>query len=197
MAETHTQHPELTGYQISLRPVSKDDLQQLKNWRNDPEISRFMLSQTKISDEQQTAWFNKICRDNSQQHYIIVYKDQDIGSLNIKSKIRAKSLLETPIIEPGLYIADPRYRNNILAFSPTLLINDYCFETLRCEKLVATVKSDNQAALNYNLKLGYQIVKQGELIEIALNFEDYQKCSKSLKALLSRSPRPVKKEQRN
>ena len=92
MAKTHTHHPELTGYQISLRPVSKDDLQQLKNWRNDPEISRFMLSQTKISDEQQTAWFNKICRDNSQQHYIIVYKDQDIGSLNIKSKIRAKSL---------------------------------------------------------------------------------------------------------
>ena len=67
-----------------------------------------------------------------------------------------------------------------------LLINDYCFEQLGCQKLMAVVKSDNQGALNYNLKLGYKIVKQSDLIEIELNFEDYQQHSQTLKHLLSR-----------
>jgi RimJ/RimL family protein N-acetyltransferase len=181
----------LSGYQVSLRPVQESDLAILRTWRNDPQISQFMISQSTISEEQQAAWFSKIKRDPSQRHFIIVYKNQEIGSLNIKSRVRGKSLSQTPYIEPGLYIADPRYRNNILAFSPTLLINDYCFEILKCRKLVAVVKSENQAALNYNLKLGYQIIKQADLIEIALNFKDYQRHSKTLKALLSRPTKKV------
>ncbi|GAA6185383.1 MULTISPECIES: GNAT family N-acetyltransferase [Alteromonadaceae] len=179
----------LRGYQVSLREVQESDLPLLRAWRNDPEVSQFMISQAEISEEQQSAWFRKVSRDPSQQHFMIVYKDQDIGSLNIKSRVLGKPLTQAHTIEPGLYIGAAKYRNNIIAFSPTLLINDYCFESLKCKKLVARVKSDNQAALNYNLKLGYQIVNQGDLIEISLNFEDYQRDSKTLKALLSRTPR--------
>ncbi|MEP4890009.1 MAG: GNAT family N-acetyltransferase [Aliiglaciecola sp.] len=179
----------LTGYQLSLRQVQESDLSQLRTWRNDPQVSQFMLSQAEITEEQQSAWFRKISRDPSQQHFIIAYKDQDIGSVNIQSRELGKPLNEAHCIEPGLYIGEPKYRNNIIAFAPTLLINDYCFETLKCKKLVARVKSDNQAALNYNLKLGYQIVNRGDLIEISLNFDDYQRHSSTLKALLSRTPR--------
>ncbi|MDO6691745.1 GNAT family N-acetyltransferase [Aliiglaciecola sp. 3_MG-2023] len=179
----------LTGYQVSLREVQEKDLPLLRQWRNDTEIRQFMVSQTEITEEQQSAWFRKVSRDPSQQHFMISYKDQDIGSVNIQSRELGKPLSQAKIIEPGLYIGEAKYRNNIIAFSPTLLINDYCFESLKCQKLVAKVKSNNQAALNYNLKLGYQIVKPGDLIEISLNFDDYQRDSKALKALLSRTPR--------
>lgn len=177
----------LTGYQVTLRPVELSDLDMLRQWRNSPQVSQYMLSQSMITQEQQLAWFKKVERDDSQQHFMISYKDTLIGSLNIKSKLVGESLAQASVIEPGLYIADNRYRNNIIAFSPTLLINDYCFEQLNCDKLVAVVKSDNHAALNYNEKLGYKVVKQGELIEIELNFDDYQDHSKTLKALLSRN----------
>ena len=175
----------LTGYQVTLRPVELSDLDMLRQWRNSPQVSQYMLSQSIITQEQQLAWFKKIERDDSQQHFMIGYKDSLIGSLNIKSKLVGESLAQASVIEPGLYIADDRYRSNIIAFSPTLLINDYCFEQLNCDKLVAVVKPDNHAALNYNTKLGYKVVKHGELIEIELNFDDYQDHSKSLKALLS------------
>lgn len=176
----------LQGYQVELREIEERDLSMLRTWRNDSAVSQYMLSQEVITEEQQLAWFRKIKRDKGQQHFVISYKGQPIGSANIKSRGINQSLLAASAIEPGLYIAVDKYRNNILAFAPTLLLNDYCFDTLNAQKLVAVVKSDNQGALNYNKKLGYQVDKQGELIDISLTFEDYQMHSKQLKAFLSR-----------
>ena len=176
----------LAGYQVELQQVQEQDLERLRKWRNDPAVSQYMLSQDEITEEQQLAWFKKVQRDPTQQHFVILYKGLPIGSANIKSRGIGVALCEATSIEPGLYIADERYRNNILAFAPTLLLNDYCFERLGVAKLVAVVKAENQAALNYNKKLGYKIDQQGDLIDISLNFEDYQHHSKQLKGFLNR-----------
>jgi RimJ/RimL family protein N-acetyltransferase len=181
---------ELTGYQVVLSEVAEGDIEMIRRWRNDPNISKYMLTQGIISREQQQAWFNKIQRDVSQQHFVIRYKTLPIGVANIRACYQGESLHMARAIEPGLYIASDKYRNNILAFSPTLLLNDYCFEQLGCDALKALVKADNKAALNYNAKLGYQFDKtsenQPDLIEITLNKDDYQLHTVQLKALLSR-----------
>lgn len=186
---------DMQGYQIRLRQVTQADLSQLRSWRNDPEISQYMLSQKPISMEQQQAWFRKIARDPRQQHFVIEYKGKPIGSANISLKV-GDSLTDASVIEPGLYIADSRYRGNLLAFAPTLLLNDYCFLQLSASSLYAKVKASNQAALNYNQKLGYQRKQSNklmakplddELIEIELQPTTYQAHSAMLKGLLSRS----------
>ncbi|WP_416305809.1 GNAT family N-acetyltransferase [Neptunicella sp. SCSIO 80796] len=177
---------QLAGYNVQLKSVEFEDLELLRGWRNDPQVSQFMLSQELISKEQQTAWFNKIQRDPAQQHWLIYYKQQPIGSANIKAIYQGQTLRNATTIEPGLYIGDKRYRGNLLAFAPTLLINDYCFEQLKVKQLHAVVKQSNQAALNYNLKLGYKIQKQAELVEITLTERDYQQASQTLKRFLSR-----------
>lgn len=179
----------LQGYQISLDSVQADELEMIRQWRNDPDVARYMLSQEHISAEQQQAWFNKISRDASQQHFVIRYKQQSIGVANIRAYYQGEDLHNARAVEPGLYIAEPKYRANLLAFAPTLLLNDYCFEVLKVEFLAAVVKADNHAALNYNAKLGYQIEKQADLVEIRLTKADYQQHSQSLKALLSRPAR--------
>jgi UDP-4-amino-4,6-dideoxy-N-acetyl-beta-L-altrosamine N-acetyltransferase len=181
---------ELSGYQVVLRDVTESDIEMIRQWRNDPSVSQYMLSQNIISSEQQQAWFKKIQRDTCQQHFVILYKSLPIGVANIRACYQDESLSNARAIEPGLYIANDKYRNNILAFSPTLLLNDYCFEQLGCEELRAVVKADNKAALNYNTKLGYQIEKTTEnhndLVNIRLNKVDYQRHTVQLKALLSR-----------
>jgi RimJ/RimL family protein N-acetyltransferase len=180
----------LSGYQVILTEVCEDDIETIREWRNDPDVSQYMLSQDMISAEQQQAWFNNIQRDDGQQHFVIHYKNQAIGVANIRACYPGESLRMARAIEPGLYIANQKYRNNILAFAPTLVLNDYCFDGLTCQQLKAVVKGDNQAALNYNLKLGYQIEKHSEspaeLVEIRLNKADYQQHTVQLKALLSR-----------
>lgn len=177
---------DLVGYNVELKAIKQQDLELLRNWRNDPQVSQFMLSQELISAEQQLAWFKKIQRDDSQYHWMIYYKNQPIGSANIKAIYQGQTLHNATTIEPGLYIADERYRGNLLAFAPTLLINDYCFDQLKVKQLHAVVKQTNQAALNYNQKLGYKIQKQAELVEITLTAGDYQQASHMLKNLLSR-----------
>lgn len=178
----------LYGYQVTLTQVTENDLEMLRNWRNLPEVKQYMLSQQNISREQQQAWFNKLEKSDKEQHFVITYKNTPIGSANIKVHT-GDSLQQAVAIEPGLYIADNNYRNNILAFAPTLLLNDYCFEQLGAKYLLAVVKQDNQAALNYNKKLGYQVVNQDELVTIRLTAQDYQRHSKGLKQLLDRPKR--------
>lgn len=178
--------PILQGYQVTLRPVQQADLEQLRAWRNQQDVSQFMLSQDTISREQQQAWFNRICTSESEAHFIIEYKGEGIGSANIKARGIGARLAKAKCIEPGLYIANPKYRNNILAFSPTLLLNDYCFETLQALTLRAVVKPENAAALKYNQKIGYREVSRSELVEIELNFDDYQRHTAMIKGLLSR-----------
>lgn len=180
----------LAAYQVELNQITQADLEQVRAWRNDPNVAKYMLSQQEISQEQQQAWFQKICRDPSQVHFMIVYKSQAIGVANIRAFYQGEDVSNARVIEPGLYIGHEKYRNNLLAFAPTLVLNDYCFETLKVESLKAVVKADNQAALNYNQKIGYTVDKQAELVEISLIDSNYQQSTKVLKSLLSR---PAKK----
>jgi RimJ/RimL family protein N-acetyltransferase len=176
----------LTGYQVELRQIVEQDLELLRQWRNDPSVAQFMLSQQHISEEQQRLWFKHICQDQSQAHYLVLYKSEPIGSANIRCYFEGEDLAKASTIEPGIYIAKEQYRNNLLAFAPTLVLNDYCFEHLKVERLKAVVKADNQAALSYNKKLGYKVDSATELVEISLTREDYEQDAKMLKSFLSR-----------
>lgn len=180
----------LEGYQVLLKPVTKQHLEQLRLWRNSEHVRRFMLTQDEITQEQQLAWFAHICRSQNQKHYVIEYRQQLIGSCNLKVMGNTVDIQEAKHFEIGLYIGEPKYLANIIAFAPALVLNDYCFTTLNAELLHAVVKPENQAALRYNQRLGYQKASQTELIELTLNESDYQKSSQIIKRLLDR---PAKK----
>jgi RimJ/RimL family protein N-acetyltransferase len=176
-----------SGYQVTLRDITRDDLEMIRSWRNDRATRQFMLSQETISPEQQQAWFNGLQTDQCQQHWLILYRDKPIGVAYIKT-LEVGERLDLPTrVEPGLYIADLDYRGNILAFAPTLLVNDYCFDKLGVRELQATVKASNSAALRYNEKLGYREIERHDgLVRIALGPEDYRVSAAPIKALLSR-----------
>jgi RimJ/RimL family protein N-acetyltransferase len=170
--------------------VEKQHLEQLRFWRNSVHVKQFMLTQDEITQEQQLAWFAHICRAQNQKHYVIEYRQKLIGSCNLKVRGNSVDIKDAKHFEIGLYIGEPKYLANIIAFAPTLVLNDYCFSTLSAELLHAVVKPENQAALRYNQTLGYQKASQTGLIELTLNELDYQKSSQTIKRLLDR---PAKK----
>lgn len=181
--------PTLSGYHVTLRPVGRDDIEQLRLWRNAEHVKQFMLSEDNISVEQQIAWFKHIQRANNQWHFVIEYKQQKIGSCNIKTRGKAADIITAKHFELGLYIGEQRYLGNIVAFAPTLLINDFCFNSLQATALHAVVKAENASALRYNSKLGYSVVHDGKIVELSLSKADYEQSSAPLKSLLNRSPR--------
>lgn len=176
----------LSNYSVTLRTVAQADIEQLRVWRNSQHVRRFMLSDELITPEQQQAWFEHIQRAQNQHHFVIEYKGKPIGSCNIKTRGHEPRLQSAQHFECGLYIGEAKYNGNIIAFAPTLVMNDYCFDKLKAKRLHAVVKSDNTAALRYNEKLGYQVVVNGDLIEIELDRANYERSSATLKQFLNR-----------
>ena len=180
----------VTGYQVTLLPIALEHQSLLRQWRNSPEIKQCMFSDETISDAQQLTWFERVKECENQWHWIVSYRGTFIGSTNIKATEEGASVNESPELEAGLYIGEGRYKNNILAFAPTLAMYDYCFEQFQTQNFKARVKATNSAAIHYNQKLGYKTIRteeQGSVLEMLLTFNDYQNSTKMLKQFLSRS----------
>lgn len=190
MRQIHMQavlYRQIEAYGVILKPVAEVDLELIREWRNDPQMRQHMIDQADISKVQQVRWFEHIRHAISQQHYLITYKEHAIGVINIKS-VDHGPLFQAEEIEVGLYISHPRYRNNFLAFCPSLTILDYCFDELCCQKIVARVLPHNQSAINYNRQLGYVVSSeqkaQYELIHMQLDPESYRAASRKIKSLI-------------
>ncbi len=175
----------ITGYGVTLKPLSEEYLEQVRQWRNHPEVARYMVSQEPISAEQQRAWFAKVSQSDRCAHYLIFFRGEPVGLIYIDAQ-GDQPLKESQVIEPGMYLAsDSPYRGTLLAFCPALALNDYCFEQLGCEKLVARVKQDNRAALRFNEKLGYRVVAEADgYVSIELDETSHQQARRQLQRFL-------------
>ena len=171
----------ISGYGVELRTLTGDKLEKVRTWRNHKEVSRFMVNREPISKQQQQAWFEKISRSATCAHYLICFRDQEIGLIYIHSTDDLP-LSQSHVIEPGMYLAfDSPYRGTILAFCPALAMNDYCFEQLQCRKMIARVQLENKAALRFNQQLGYRrALEEGDFAQLELDWADYRKAREAL-----------------
>ncbi|GGF52246.1 GNAT family N-acetyltransferase [Alteromonas lipolytica] len=193
LSDEPVNHYTLSGYQVELLPMTQLHQEQLRNWRNQAEIRQQMLSDEQISEEQQQAWFKKTERDPKQLHWVISFRQQLIGATNVKSLENGKSVAESRVLEPGLYIGERRYQGNIVAFAPTLAMYDFCFTSLATEVFRAVVKRSNVNAMSYNLKLGYKIVEDNELCVLELNQAAYEAATAPIRQFLARPARKKNK----
>lgn len=176
---------QITGYQVTLKPIQSYHLNTLQTWRNSEFVRRQMVNTEMISDEQQLAWYANLQQDTSQQHWVVYYKDIPIGTTNIRTNDKS-AINSASLLSPGLYIGEPKYQGNIVAFAPTLALYDYCFDCLKINTLQAQVKQENLAALNYNKKLGYQEVDRQDMVILELGEASYKSETHMIKRLLSR-----------
>lgn len=201
----------LAGYGVELSSVVQSDIETLRQWRNRDDIRSMMKSTQFISKEQQQAWFDSLEDASHLRHFVVRYKGEPIGSATLVGLSFVSGFTDdlenANEIEPGLYIGHDNYRNNILAFAPSLVICDYCFNELQVNRLVATVNSHNKQALSYNQKLGYQeesrffadtderlaeqtgdsdLSVRQEWVSLSLTRKDYLASTKQVRQLLSR-----------
>lgn len=145
---------QVTAYGIVLRALSSDQIEIVRQWRNDPDVSRFMVDQHHITREMQASWFDKVSADPRQAHFMISFRGEDIGLAYLKA-LNGEGLEEATVIEPGFYLAPGPYRGTAFAFAPAFALNDYCFDVMGAKELRAKVLADNRAALRFNETLGY------------------------------------------
>ena len=171
----------INAFNVVLKPVTIDDLELLREWRNRPDIRQCMFEQNEISSVQQRHWFSKVSVDKTQLQFVICYKEKRIGACNLKSS-NSVAIDACISAESGMYIADNKYRGTILAFFAALALNEFAFLSLSLRAIVAKVKSSNVGALRFNEQLGYVTdshQSSENVVCLTLNADAHQRAVKN------------------
>lgn len=150
---------ELVNYGIILRRLTKDKIELVRQWRNDPKIQQYMEYREYITPEMQVAWFRRINNENN-YYFIVIWDEKEIGLANLKDID-----YENGICEPGLFIFDEQYWDSDVAIRAALCMNDFMWNTLNLKKAIIHVMSDNVRAINFNKFLGYKLLDVQENIK--------------------------------
>lgn len=159
-------------YGVKLERLTADKIELVRNWRNDPKISQYMEFRDHITAEMQKKWFASVDNENN-YYFIINYKGQDVGLTNVKDVDFGKKTGEG-----GIFIYENSLLNSDIPFRVIFALNDFCFDELGLETMVAHIMDDNQRAIDFNLVLGYKKApdSKGPKSTYFLNKVDYLKC---------------------
>lgn len=170
-----TVNPLFQRYGVTLKPLTADDLEMVRHWRNSPEIAQHMIDQTHISKAMQRDWFNGLCDDHSRIYWVAWFKEQPIG---VVSLVNIDKIAGTA--EPGMYIYPSHYRNNIVPFCVAFILNDYAFEEIGLSLLLGKIFTDNESSIRFHEKCGYvsvtittETIKSKQLMHYELTAENY------------------------
>jgi diamine N-acetyltransferase len=158
---------------ILLRPITAQDIEMTRLWRNRDEIRKCFLFDKIISAEQQINWFDKYLNQCNDLMFII----EEVAQL--KSSIGTVALYNinkhTSDAEFGrLIIGEVNASGRGLALKATKAICEFAFNTLGMDRIYLEVFKDNIKAKNLYEKAGFyceseRVYEGRELIKMILN----------------------------
>lgn len=175
-------------YGLRYIRVREEDIEVLRYWRNQEFIRNTMQFKGYITPEMQKVWFQKI--NNKYNYYFIIeHKNQKIGLINCKD-----TMPNTKIAEGGIFIWDKTYWGTMMPAFASLTILQAVFDVFKSgDTSVITIAKNNEIALNFNKKLGYEISKDEsgeEYFKLYLTKEKYNThCEKLIKAAAAFNPK--------
>jgi len=158
---------------VLLRPIKKDDLESLRNWRNDVQSVKYLAKLDYITPEMQLKWYKKDLADTGCYTFAIEELEisEVVGSISLYN-FRGKTA------EMGRALIGSSARGKGIGFLATALCLYLGFYRLGFESITASVHEDNIAAKKAYEKCGFQIVGKhkyadgGEELEISIE-KDY------------------------
>lgn len=150
----------LTGYGVTLRRLTHDKIEMLRQWRNDLKIQQYMVYRDYITPEMQERWFEKINNENN-LYCVIEFEGKEVGLINVKD-IDCKR----KIGEGGVFVVEERLLNTDVAYRAHLLLFDYVFDELGLQGITSQILKSNQRAVRFAQFLGSE--QNGEIDETAL-----------------------------
>ena len=133
----------LKEYGIELIPLSKEDLELVRSWRNSPKISQYARNRNYITSEQQQKWFKNL-KDSI--YYIVKIDSQKVGLVWVNN------LSTKPMT--GFYIYEDKFLNSIYSYKVIALFYKFLFE--KVDKLYTDILEDNLRAIRFNTSLGFK-----------------------------------------
>ncbi len=143
----------ISNYGVELQSMAESDLEMVRTWRNRDDVSEFMFFQEEITPERQHDWFQSLSKKDV--YLMIQHKGEKIGVINVKNINWWKRSGEA-----GIFIGEPAFRNTPISMQAIFAMMDAFFYDFRFKSLTATVKSNNENAIDFNQQLGYKIMSE-------------------------------------
>jgi UDP-4-amino-4,6-dideoxy-N-acetyl-beta-L-altrosamine N-acetyltransferase len=134
----------------ALRPLTRDDLAIVREWRNTPRIRSMMFTDHPIGPDEHAAWFAAITRDPNREALIYEDRGRPVGFVSIVGIDRRNGTCTW-----GIYVgADDAAPGSGKALAFCAL--EYIFERLELRKVYSEVFPFNQRALALYRRFGFE-----------------------------------------
>lgn len=174
---------EFSKFGVVFKPLSEENLEMVRGWRNSNDVRLFMQYQEIITSQQQEAWFKQL--DKETNHYYVTYIDKiPFGVYNIKDVDFYSGIGET-----GVFLNSSNSWESDSSLRGSIGIIIFAFEILKLKALKCHVLKSNKKVLVYNKQMGFKInvlEKDSISFELMLTKEDFyanKKISRLIKYL--------------
>ena len=136
---------------VELREIKTVDKEKVREWRNNPEISKYMYSDQHITADEHDKWFNRIINDKTSKYWIIVCDNEDVGLVNLynidKQNLRCYW---------AFYISSSNVRGKGVGSFVEYFVLQYVFDELGFKKLCCEVLGFNESVIRMHKKFGFK-----------------------------------------
>lgn len=137
---------------VSLRPMRLDDIIRVREWRNRPDVARYMYTDHQISEGEHARWFGDALERPDRRYWIIELDGQPVGLANITDISTVHHHASW-----AFYLADPAVRGRGVGSFTENFILHHVFEEMGLHKLCCEVLGSNEAVVGMHQKFGFVI----------------------------------------
>ena len=134
--------------QINIRNVSKNDLEIVFTWINDPEVRKMFLENHIITWDEHVNWFNNKFNDPNHRYYIGIDKNSNpVGQIRFEISSRNADVS---------VLVDPNQRGHRLGIEIIKKGSEYLFNETDITTIHAYIKPYNEHSCRAFENAGYQ-----------------------------------------
>ena len=140
---------------VTLRKIRESDLETIMGWRMDPEITRYMNTDPRLTLEGQKKWYASVRENPDVRYWMILVDGQEAGVNNLTGLCR-----EDGVLGWAYYVGEKKLRSLKTALTLEMSLYDYIFDTLRKEALISDVFTLNKGVVQLHLLCGCEVLEE-------------------------------------
>jgi UDP-4-amino-4,6-dideoxy-N-acetyl-beta-L-altrosamine N-acetyltransferase len=171
-----------TRFGISFSLMKEEDIEMVRQWRNDPVVVRNYAFRDHITPEMQKEWYKKVNNINN-LYTIIEYQGEKVGVINLKNID-----WENRTYESGIFIPYEKYHNTPLPAIVSYITTEIPFKLFDWQIGYAHVLKANKATQSFIKQLGYVLSPGQENVdnqEYSMTRETFEKKGVKIRKALS------------
>ncbi|QVL44150.1 MAG: UDP-4-amino-4,6-dideoxy-N-acetyl-beta-L-altrosamine N-acetyltransferase [Alcanivorax sp.] len=131
-----------------LRPLQEADLDTVREWRNHPDIRRYMYTYYEIGEAEHRAWFNRIRCQDTRHALIFELEEQPLGFVQFSVADTSGARADW-----GFYLSPSAPRGTGKKLGAYALT--YAFDRLSLHKLSGEALAFNKRSIHLHERLGF------------------------------------------